>query len=223
METTAVFERKVAIEPRDLNKSATVSIDEIVLEKLKTKLENKCSQHGWVIPNSIKLISRSMCQSESGRFTGSMITWVQAEGKVIFPTDGMRIIGDVLKKNKMGMFVTYKISEDNHSSDAIQIMIPRDIHLNNMDFDNIQIGDRVEIELKKSSFQINDPYILSVGEFVRKAEEGEQVAYSERTSTEGTEETEEIETTEDDLEKLDEVVGEDEEDEESEDNEEVEE
>jgi hypothetical protein len=184
METTAVFERKVAIEPRDLNKSATVSIDQIVLEKLKNILENKCSQHGWVIPNSIKLISRSMCQSESGRFTGSMITWVQAEGKVIFPTDGMRLIGDVLKKNKMGMFITYKVSDDSNSNDAIQIMVPRDIHLNNIDFDNIQIGDRVEVELKKSSFQINDPYILSVGEFVRKAEDGEEVVYKAEAEAE---------------------------------------
>ena len=106
-----------------------------------------------------------MCQAESGRFTGSMVTWVQVEARVIYPTDGIMILGDVIKKNKMGMFVLYK--------DAIHIMIPRDLHLGSDEYDEVSIGDTVEVELKKSSFQVNDTHILSVGIFHKKVVEGE--------------------------------------------------
>ena len=165
METTAIFEKKIAIEPKDLNNVSNTSVDSIVLEKLRNNLERKCSQHGWVIPKSLKLISRSMCQAESGRFTGSMMTWVQVEARVIYPTDGMIIVGDVIKKNKMGMFVLYK--------DAIHVMVPRDLHLGSEEYDDVAVGDNVEVELKKSSFQVNDTHILSVGIFHKKIVEGE--------------------------------------------------
>lgn len=166
METVAVFEKKIAIEPRDLNKINKNGLDDLILQKLRTEIEGKCSNHGWVLPNSLKLISRSLCQIENGRFTGSMITWVQAEGTVIYPTDGMNVVASVIKKNKMGMFAKYK--------DAIQIMIPRDLHLGNEDYESVAIGDDINIEIKKSTYQLNDPYILSVGIFLNKTN-GEEV------------------------------------------------
>ena len=183
METTAIFEKKIAIEPKDLNKVSETSIDDIVLDKLKVLLERKCSQHGWVIPKTLKLISRSMCQSESGRFTGSMMTWVQVEARVIYPNDGMIIAGDVIKKNKMGMFVLYK--------DAIHVMVPRDLHLGSEEYDDVAVGDTVEVELKKSSFQVNDTHILSVGIFHKKVVE-EEVSVVKPTETDKPEEEEDI-------------------------------
>jgi DNA-directed RNA polymerase subunit E'/Rpb7 len=157
--TIAIFERKVGLTPKDLNKIGKTTIDDLLLEKIRGETESKCSQHGWVIPGSTRILSRSMCQNESGRFTGMMVSWVQIESSVYFPTDGMQVIGEVLKKNKMGMFVTYE--------NAIQIMVPRDLHLGESfdDYEAVKIGDYIQVEIKKSRFQINDPYILSVGEF----------------------------------------------------------
>jgi hypothetical protein len=40
---------------------------------------------------------------EKGRFTGSIIFHIQAEGKVLNPPDGAIIEGVVIRKNKMGM------------------------------------------------------------------------------------------------------------------------
>lgn len=165
METKAIFERKITLTPRELNKvSKTRPIDALILEKVKQDLEGKCSQHGWVIPQSLKLLSRSLCHCEAGRFTGAMASWVQAEGNVYYPVDGMELEAEVLKKNKMGMFVLF--------NDAIQVMVPRDLHLENEEYHGVGIGDVIKVEIKKSRFQVNDPFILSVGVFkgiVRKA------------------------------------------------------
>ncbi len=160
METRVVFEEKVSLNPNDFNRLREISIDEILLNKFAAINEGRCSIHGWVVPGSLRILSRSMAHIEGGRFTGDLTTWLQVEGSVIYPIDGVRLTGLVLKKNKMGLFVMYK--------EAIQVMIPRDLHLGNEEFDGIQIGDQVEVELKKSRFQVKDMNIISVGLFIRK-------------------------------------------------------
>ncbi len=160
METRVVFEEKVALAPNEFNRLRDISIDQILLNKFAANNEGRCSIHGWVVPGSLRIVSRSMAQIEGGRFTGDLITWIQVEGSVIYPVDGVRVTGLVLKKNKMGIFVIYK--------DAIQIMVPRDLHIGNEEFDGIQVGDQVEIEIKKSRFQVKDLNIISVGLFIKK-------------------------------------------------------
>jgi hypothetical protein len=160
MESTAYFERKIALTPRDLNAiNERNGIDELILKKVKEALQEKCSEHGYVLPG-VKLLSRSMGAFEAARFTGDAVYFVKAEGQVIYPVDGLRVEGQVIRKNKMGLLMNYK--------DALRVQIPRDLHLGNDAFEDVSIGDRVEVELKKAIFQINDPYILTNGLFVRK-------------------------------------------------------
>jgi DNA-directed RNA polymerase subunit E'/Rpb7 len=176
MRSRAIFERKIGITPKDFNKiGKNTKIDDIIIEKVRGELEGKCSQHGWVIPGTIRILSRSMCQNEAGRFTGAMVSWVQAEGDVYYPTDNMLIGGEVLKKNKMGMFVTYE--------NAVQVIIPRDLHIGDEEYDAVEIGQYVEVIIKKSRFQVNDPYIISVGEFKRIIERPAEAAVAVATAT----------------------------------------
>ena len=116
--------------------------------------------HGFVLPGTLKMISRSMGYFEPARFTGDAIYYVKAEGRVLYPADGVRVIGEVIRKNKMGLYVIHR--------DAIRVQVARDLHIGNEEFEDVQIGDSVEIELKKSKFQVNDPFILASGVFIRK-------------------------------------------------------
>ena len=157
MEYQAVFEERIPLSPKEINRLADDTVETILIEKLKNKLERRCSKHGYVLPGSIEIISRSMGHVEVGRFTGDIVYQVQAQGKVLNPSDGMALVGEILKKNKMGVYVEYK--------DAIRVLLPRDLHIANEKFDNLQIGDTIETEIKKSRFQVNDTYILCVGLF----------------------------------------------------------
>lgn len=159
METIALFEEKIPITPRDLSRGS-VNIDNILSEKLSQKLESRCSLHGFVIPGTIKLLSRSMGYIEKGRNTGDVVYHIQAEGNVIYPPDGTILQGTILRKNKMGIFVNYR--------DAIHIILPRDLHIGNEEFDSLQPDEVVKVEIKKSRFQVNDEYILSVGVYLGK-------------------------------------------------------
>lgn len=158
MEQIALFEEKIYLTPKDMNTIGSQTIDAVLLDHLKEKLENKCSRHGFVIQNSLEVLSRSMGQIENGKFTGNIIFHIQAQGRVYNPANGTRIVGRILKKNKMGIYMIYK--------NAIRILIPRDLHIGNEEFEKLQPQDTIEVELRKSRFQINDKYILSVGVFV---------------------------------------------------------
>jgi DNA-directed RNA polymerase subunit E'/Rpb7 len=163
MEHTALFEEQVSLTPKDM-RVMIESIENIVTDKVKGRLEGRCSRHGFVVPDTLKVLSRSMGSLEKGRFTGSIIFHVQAEGTVLNPPDGAILEGEVIRKNKMGIYVSYK--------DAIRVIIPRDLHIGNEAFEAVEIGERVEVEIKKSRFQVNDPYILSVGAFVSSKGKG---------------------------------------------------
>lgn len=163
MESTVFFEKKLSLTAKNINKvGKTAKLDDILMEKLRETLENKCSEHGFVLPGSLKMISRSMGYFENGRFTGDAVYHVKAEGHVILPADGIRVVGTVLRKNRMGLYVTYR--------DALRIQVPRDLHLGNEEFEAVEIGEAIEVELKMSLFQINDEFILTNGLFLGKRE-----------------------------------------------------
>jgi hypothetical protein len=58
----------------------------------------------------------------------------------------------------MGVYMIYK--------NAIRILVPRDLHIGNEEFEALQPQDTIEVEIRKSRFQMNDKYILSVAVFV---------------------------------------------------------
>jgi len=163
MEQIAIFEEKVALTPADLSREIT-SFDDILLSRLKNTLEGKCSRHGFVIPGSLELLSRSMGSAEKGRFTADFLYHLKAQGKVYNPPDGFQVEGEVIRKNKMGLYVIIQ--------NAVRIMIPRDLHIGNEEFDSIQIGDIIRAEIKKSRFQVNDTHILSIGQYLNTVSPG---------------------------------------------------
>jgi hypothetical protein len=160
MESTAFFEKKINLSPSEFNEVKNKSIESLLETKAKQLIENKCSEQGFILPGTVKLLSRSMGYFEAARFTGDAIYYLKLEGKIIYPADGVRVVGEVIRKNKMGLYVNYR--------DAVRIQVPRDLHIGSEEYEEVEVGDSVEVELKRSKFQINDPYILASAIFVAK-------------------------------------------------------
>ena len=154
MQTDAFFQEKVYITPVDLQKDVT-SVDEILLIKLKERLEQRCSPHGFVLPDTLELLTRSAGMVDSGRFSGDWAFLVKAKGQVLNPPEGSIVQVEVLKNNKMGVYAVYE--------NAIRLMVPRDLHLGDEEFDQLKVGDMIKVEIQKSRFQLHDPFIVSVG------------------------------------------------------------
>jgi hypothetical protein len=164
MESTIFFEKKVSISSRELNEVKRTPLDDIILQKVTAMVEKKCSEDGYILPGSVSVISRSMGYFESARFTGDANYYVKLKCNVLYPVDGAQLVGNVERKNKMGLYVNYK--------DAIHIQVPRDLHIGNPAYEEVEIGDTVLLELKRSRFTINDPFILSSGKFISRESMG---------------------------------------------------
>ena len=159
-----IFEEQISLTPDDLSKQIT-NINDILLKKLKQRLENKCSKHGYVLENSLKILSRSIGKATFGRYVGDYLFYIQVQGNVINPPDGVILEGEVIRKNKMGIYINYK--------NAVKVIVPRDLHIGNKNFDTIEVGNMISVEIKKSRFQVNDESILSVGIFADNTENQE--------------------------------------------------
>jgi DNA-directed RNA polymerase subunit E'/Rpb7 len=153
MESESFFQEKVYLTSEDLG-SEIESIDAILLMKLKERLEEKCSSHGYVLPGTLEILTRSTGMVDFGRFSGDWSFLVKAKGKVYNPSEGETVEIEVLKSNKMGIYAIYE--------NAIRIMVPRDLHLGNEEFDGLRVGERIRVEIQKSRFQLRDPFIVSV-------------------------------------------------------------
>ena len=154
METEAFFQEKVYLSPGDLSREIE-SIDTVLLDKVKERLEQRCSPHGYVLPGSLELLTRSAGQVDSGRFSGDWSFLVKAKGRVLYPPEGASVDVEILKSNKMGIYAIYE--------NAIRIMVPRDLHLGDEEFDQLKVGESIRVEIQKSRFQLRDPFIVSVG------------------------------------------------------------
>jgi len=220
MKYTALFEEQIALSPKDMCREIE-SIDTLLGEKLQRKLEGKCSRHGFVVSGTLKVLSRSMGSMERGRFTGSILFYIQAEAEVLNPPESSEIEGIVIRKNKMGIYASYMVNDG--ENEAIRIIVPRDLHIGDEAFDKVEIGETVRVQIKKSRFQINDPYILSVGMFlsssgkgvkanavgakepeVKEAKQGDEEAGEEEADEEDKEEADEEGADEEDKEEADE-------------------
>jgi hypothetical protein len=72
--------------------------------------------------------------------------------------------GVVMRKSKAGLYIIIE--------QAVHVMVVRDLHIGNKEFDAVELGDTIRVEIKKSRFQINDPHILSIGQFLTLVSSG---------------------------------------------------
>ena len=156
MFSTISLDERVAVLPSELNSIRSEDgIQDILLMKLKDNHDGKCNANGYVRPNSIELLARSMGQAENGRFTGNLIYDCKIKCEILFPVAGTIIEGVVLKVVKMGAYVVHE--------EAIRILLPKDLHIGDSRFDTIEQGKTVKVRIEWSRFQANDLFIMAVG------------------------------------------------------------
>ena len=106
METEAFFQEKVYLTPKDLRNDIE-SVDDILLEKLRERLEQRCSPHGYVLPGTLEILTRSTGMVDSGRFSGDWAFLVKAKGRVLHPPEGTTVEVEILKFKMTKPYLIY--------------------------------------------------------------------------------------------------------------------
>jgi DNA-directed RNA polymerase subunit E'/Rpb7 len=150
---------RMAVSPSELNQLKTADdFQELLLTKLRERMEGKCNSNGYVKPGSIEILDRTIGECENGRFTGNLLYDCKIKCDVLYPTADSVVEAYVIKVTKMGAWAVLE--------EAMRILLPRDLHLGSKEFDGIKEGEKVKVNIQRSRFQTNDPYIMAVGKLV---------------------------------------------------------
>ena len=143
-----VLIKRICIKAKYLNEH----IDDYIISYLKNNIEGKCIDEGYVAPDSIKVIKKSIGAILGSRFTGDVTYDIVYTANVCNPVTGNIIDCKVKFINKLGILGT---------NGPITITIPKQLHKNS-DFEHININDNIKIEVIAKKFSLNQKEIKIV-------------------------------------------------------------
>jgi len=153
-----VLDEYIYLKPTDLN----FRIDNIILTKLKWKVEGKCHKVGYIIPNSIVIQSRSLGMINNASFDG-MTTY-----KVIFTCDVCNpVIGQIIQCKVGNIDKSQVICYIGEISDSpIEIYLFKQNHVGNTEFAALKNNDIINVKIGGNQWGYNDKQINSIAQFV---------------------------------------------------------
>lgn len=143
--------KKVHIHSKFLQRNMEASI----LAQLKMSYEGHCSAEGYIERNSITLMEYSLGRTNYIR--GGVDYDVRFQADVCLPHPGQRFKAVVKIRSKIGIHA---------ETPPIKILIPRDLHMGNDDFNNAAIDSEIEFEVVGSQFKQKDVDIIIVGKLL---------------------------------------------------------
>ncbi len=153
----SILTLKESIEPHELKNEN--NIDDILLEKIKNKLGNKCHKEGFIEKDSINILKRSMGNIISSHFNGNIIYTIQINAKICNPVQGEEIICTVKGKNKMGILAEVS---------PLIIALTKIHHKDESVFDTLDENDKIKVKVICSQFQFNDTNINVLAHLLEK-------------------------------------------------------
>jgi len=143
--------KKVHIHSKFLQRNMEASI----LAQLKMSYEGMCSAEGYIERNSITLLGYSLGRTNYIR--GGVDYDVQFQADVCLPHPGQRFKAVVKVRSKVGIHA---------ETPPIKVLIPRDLHMGNEDFNKAEIDSEIEFEVVGSQFKQKDTEIIIVGKLL---------------------------------------------------------
>ena len=148
----------IFLKPKNIN----TNIDTSVLEQLKRMVEGKCIKYGYVMPNSIKIISRSLGRLNNANFEAITTYEIKYSADICNPRVGQIIICKVININK-SQTICYI---DNPETSPLEIYLEKSTHIGNVDFMNLKLGDIIKVKIAGSTFKFNDKQIICIAQFL---------------------------------------------------------
>jgi hypothetical protein len=119
--------------------------------------EGKCSAEGFIQRNSITIVNYSL--GRTNYIKGGVDYEVTFQADVCMPHTGQRFKAPVTVRSKIGIHA---------ETPPIKVLIPRDLHIGNADFENVKVDEDIEFEVIGCKFKQQDRDIIVVGKLISK-------------------------------------------------------
>ncbi len=155
----------VQLQPKEL----TNKFEDTILNKLRDKLENVCSKHGYIKKNSIKIIKRSMGYFKEQHFNGNIAFDLNCIAEICNPAQDSIIKCKVKAKNNLGLLAE-GMYEDTSILEVIIPKISSGIQ-SEINIDTVNVGDEVKVQVCGKKFTLYDSKISIVGKVIKDKDE----------------------------------------------------
>lgn len=157
-----VLTESIFLKPKFINSR----MEETILNSLRAKLENKCIEAGYVVPNSIKIISRTLGMNNPANFEGVVTYNIKFSADVCNPAVGQIVVCRVndMNKSQVICYIT-----DNPKTSPLEIYLPRQNHIGVNEYNMLKIGDIIKVKIAGSQITAFDTQIVCIAEFVSQA------------------------------------------------------
>jgi len=148
--------KKVHIYSKFLQKN----MNAVILAQLKMNVEGKCSSEGFIQRNSITILEYSL--GRTNYIKGGVDYDITFQADICFPHRGQKLKASMTLKSKVGIHAELS---------PLKILIPRDLHLGNKEFDEVKEGEDLEFEVVGSTFKQKDTEIVVVGKLLSRPDD----------------------------------------------------
>lgn len=156
------FKTHVQLVPQELD----VNIEKTLMTKLRKRYEGVCSRFGYIKPNTLQILHRSLGSFMKPHFNGHTRFEVLLVGEVCNPTQGMVVTAKVQAKNNLGILAESSVL----NLPLLDIIVPRRSAgiASEVDLDAVNIGEEVFVEVLGKRYQLNDTKISIIGRIVKE-------------------------------------------------------
>jgi DNA-directed RNA polymerase subunit E'/Rpb7 len=140
--------RNVHIHAKDLKRNIETSL----LAQLRHQYEGRCVPEGYLMRRSLTVVEHSLGRLNLIR--GGLDYVVKFQADVCLPHPGQLFRAPVVLKSKIGLHAELP---------PLKILLPRDLHIGNGEFDEAAEQQEIEVEVIGSRFQQGDETIVVLG------------------------------------------------------------
>jgi len=137
------------------------NLDDVIENYIQNNFEGKCVVEGYIKPNSSKIIRYSSGIIERGN---KIVFEAIFECDICLPVEGMIIPCSVKNVVKAGV----RAEAANEVPSPVIVFVAKDHHYNINQFNEIQVGDNINIRVIGQRFELNDKYVSVIGELVKE-------------------------------------------------------
>jgi len=151
-------------ERRELTRVLTVppkymqrNIQSSLLSQLKGQIEGRCGIEGYVQPKTSVIVEYSLGSCSILR---PGVTYeVRFQADICYPRKGQVLRVPVIFRSKIGVHA---------EQSPLRVLLPRDLHIGNPEFEAIQEKDEVEFEVLGAEFKQNDEQVFVLGKLIKR-------------------------------------------------------
>jgi DNA-directed RNA polymerase subunit E'/Rpb7 len=153
--TPIIVKDKVRVEPKYLN----AKIEGYMLLQLKKMFEGKCSRHGYIKHDSIKILSKEHGKINDASLNGDIIYDISFEALICNPQVNSVIPAIVVNTNQWGILAEASINVNGNKIPILEIIVAK----RDKDYSHIKIGNQINIIVKGKKIELNDTKMIIMG------------------------------------------------------------